>query len=170
MNNIAKVIYPNGVVKYTSYTTVTDWCLGVLSDRPEDVSDNASSADVRTNPQIVEVKVPDYDSWFAIASDNQLLFPLTPSGDDNVSNAFEGLLDRNIIHLRTLNSQGMACCGHEFESAPTKRFIFSEGLRYQSTYNNHELLEGDIFKLSRNNKLCFECLSSVDVRKIAHEC
>jgi len=67
MNKVAKVIYPNGTEKYTSYTSVTDWCLGILSDRPEDVRDNASSADVRTNPQIVEVKVPGDDSWFAIA-------------------------------------------------------------------------------------------------------
>ena len=114
MNKVAKVIYPNGTIKYASYTSVTDWCLGVLSDRPEDVRDNYSGVDVRTNTQIVEVKVPGDDSWFAIASDNQLLFPLTPSGDDNVSNAFEGVLDRNTIHLRKLNSQGMACCGHEF--------------------------------------------------------
>lgn len=166
---IATVTFTDGEERYTSFSTASDYCNGILSDDINAVSEERENFDdCEYGLEIANVSVQGYNDWVCLTTKLNIISPLSPFGTENVCEKFEGVLVDDLIHLRNAGGQGMMLCELELSKPPSKKLIFEESLQYQSMFNQHEYSNESPYTLAQRGKVCLICLNADEVRKEAN--
>jgi hypothetical protein len=163
----------NGRKFYTKYGTTGDMLVPELYEDKE-LSKRASVDD---GVHFVDINIDGYDPWIAVVYKGSIHSPLGPYYTSCLDFEYEffGVQQDGLIHLsqRDVLSKidSDAICGHEYKPDidSLKKFVFDCNLEYAmylSSSKDKTIVDGSIYDMAKDGKVCLKCLLSDKVSRL----